>query len=186
MLFRSVTLSTRRLDDIAEIDRMDWLKIDIQGGELSVFENGVERLKDTLVVHTEAMFVPMYVGQPLFSEQEMFLRRIGFMTHKFDPLVGHALKPFAVQGDAHAPLSQVFWADVIFIRDITRLGLLTPTQLLKMAVILNDIYRSYDVVHLILQAHDARTGTGYAARFLGEICPGASLPVAAPPGDKAA
>lgn len=164
-----VELSTRRLDDIAEIGRMDWLKIDIQGGELSVFENGVERLKDALVVHTEAMFVPMYVGQPLFSEQEMFLRRHGFMTHKFEPLVGHVLKPFMVHGDAHAPLSQIFWADVIFIRDITRLDELTPPQLLKMAVILNDIYRSYDVVHLVLAAHDRRTGTTYAPRYLAEI-----------------
>ena len=31
---------------------------------------------------------------------------------------GHVLKPFLVRGDAHAPLSQVFWADVIFIKDL--------------------------------------------------------------------
>jgi hypothetical protein len=38
-----------------------------------------------------------------------------------------------------------------------------------MAVILNDIYRSYDVVHLVLAAHDRRTGTTYAPRYLAEI-----------------
>ena len=164
-----VEIETRRLDDIAEIGRMDYLKIDIQGGELSVFEHAVERLKDTVVVHTEAMFVPMYVGQPLFSEQELFLRGLGFMTHKFEPLTGHVLKPFAIQGDAHAPLSQIFWADVIFIRDITRLDRLAPPQLLKLAVILHDLYRSYDVAHLVLQAYDTQAGTGFAPRYLADL-----------------
>ena len=34
---REVPIETRRLDDIAEIDTIDFLKIDVQGSELSVF-----------------------------------------------------------------------------------------------------------------------------------------------------
>jgi FkbM family methyltransferase len=160
-----IDVDTKRLDDCAEIEAMDYLKIDIQGGEMLVFENGAEKLKDCLVVHTEVMFVPMYVGQPLFSEQELFLRKFGLQVHKFFEIQGHVLKPFAVGGDVHAPLSQVFWADVIFIKDITRLDRLRPEQLLKLAIILHDVYGSFDVAHLMLQAYDRASSTALAPKY---------------------
>lgn len=162
-------VETRRLDDIPEIRGMDYLKIDIQGGELMVFEHATERLKDCLVVHTEAMFVPMYVNQPLFAEQELFLRQFGLQVHKFVDMTGHVLRPLLINGDPHAPLSQVFWADVVFIKDITRLDRLRPEQLLKLAVILHDVYGSMDVVHLLLTAHDRVRGTAFAPRFLNHL-----------------
>jgi len=161
-----VDVDTKRLDDLAEIEAMDYLKIDIQGGEMLVFENAAEKLKDCLVVHTEVMWVPMYVGQPLFSEQELFLRKLGLQVHKFFEMQGHVLQPFAVRGDVHAPLSQVFWADVIFIKDITRLDRLRPVQLLKLAIILHDVYESFDVAHLVLQAYDRASNTALAPIYL--------------------
>jgi FkbM family methyltransferase len=164
-----VDVDTRRLDDIAEIEAMDYLKIDIQGAEMLVFENATEKLKDCLVVHTEAMFVPMYVGQPLFSEQELFLRKLGLQVHKFFEMRGHVLKPLAVNGDLHGPLSQVFWADVIFIKDITHLDRLRPEQLLKLAIILHDVYGSLDVAHLMLEAYDRASGTALAPVYLDSL-----------------
>jgi FkbM family methyltransferase len=158
-------VDTKRLDDIPEIEAMDYLKIDIQGGELMVFESAAEKLKDCLVVHTEAMFVPMYEGQPLFSEQELFLRQFGLQVHKFFEVQGHVLKPFAVRGDSHGPLSQLFWADVIFIKDITHLDRLRPEQLLKLAIILHDVYKSVDVAHLVLQAYDRVAHTTMAPKY---------------------
>jgi FkbM family methyltransferase len=164
-----VDVDTRRLDDISEIEAMDYLKIDIQGAEMLVFENATEKLKDCLVVHTEAMFVPMYVGQPLFSEQELFLRKFGLQVHKFFEIQGHVLKPFAVNGSLHSPLSQVFWADVIFIKDITRLDRLRPEQLLKLAIILHDVYRSVDVAHLVLEAYDRASRTALAPIYQASV-----------------
>jgi FkbM family methyltransferase len=160
-----VPLKTRRLDDIAEIKRMDMLKIDIQGGELAVFENAARLLEDTLLVHTECMFVPMYVDQPLYADQAGFLQKFGLYTHKFYEIAGHVLKPFTVRGDRHAPLSQLFWADVIFIKDLTKLDTLTPDQLLRLASMLNDIYRSFDVAHLALAAYDRKQRTSYAQTY---------------------
>lgn len=160
-----VDVDTKRLDDLAEIEAIDYLKIDIQGGEMLVFENAMEKLKSCLVVHTEVMFVPMYVDQPLFSEQELFLRKLGLQVHKFFEMQGHVLKPFAVRGDVHAPLSQVFWADVVFIKDITRLERLRPEQLLKLAIILHDVYGSVDVAHLVLEAYDRVSRTALAPKY---------------------
>ena len=74
-----------------------------------------------------------------------------------------------MNGDGHAPLSQVFWADVVFIKDITRPDLLSSDQLLKSAVILHEVYRSIDVAHLFLRAYDERHGTGLAAKYMAAI-----------------
>lgn len=160
-----IEVQTRRLDDIVEVTAMDYLKIDIQGSELMVFENATRLLKDCLVLHTEAMFVPMYINQPLYADQAKFLTHFGLVTHKFFELVGHAIKPFAVNNDGHAPLSQIFWADVIFIKDITSFETLHPTQLLKLATILNDVYGSVDVAHLALMAYDKLTDSSLAVPY---------------------
>ena len=41
---------TRRLDDIIEIDEIDFLKMNVQGSELSVLRNGKRRLAKTFVI----------------------------------------------------------------------------------------------------------------------------------------
>jgi FkbM family methyltransferase len=166
-----VEINTKRLDDVTEVGAMDYLKIDVQGGELLVFENAAEKLKNCLVVHTEVMFVPMYKGQPLFSEQELFLRKLGFQVHRVFDLHGRALKPFVVNGNLHNPLSQVLWADVIFIKDITHLERLKPEQLLKLAVVLHCVYKSIDVAHLVLEAYDRMMGVDLAVRYKALLIP---------------
>ena len=55
-----LTIPTVRFDDVKEFKNLDYLKIDIQGGELGVFCNGVSKLCDCLVIHTEVNFLPMY------------------------------------------------------------------------------------------------------------------------------
>jgi hypothetical protein len=107
----------------------------------------------------------MYEGQPLFSKQELFLRRFGLQVHKFIDIQGHVLKPLDVNGNDHAPLSQVFWADVVFIKDVTRLDRLPPVQLLKLAIILGEVYKSFDVAHLALQAYDRASSTALAPTY---------------------
>ncbi len=117
-VIKTVEMKTKRLDDIPEIAHMDYLKMDIQGGELMVLENGVERLKKCLAVHTEVAFVPMYEGQPLFSEIELFLRKQGFVLHHFNRLHSLMLKPLALQlqggvmrdaSGKHDGISQLFF-----------------------------------------------------------------------------
>ncbi len=162
---RTEAVDTVRLDDVPETAALDLLKIDIQGAELMVFQNAVQRLRDALVVHTEVEFLPMYLGQPLFSEVEAFLRGQGYALHKFDPLVTRDFAPMLMGNEPFAGHSQVFWADAIFVRDFTRLDRLSADQLLRLAVILYDCYRSYDLVLYLLREHDRRTQQGYGAKF---------------------
>ena len=57
-------VETKRLDEIAEIGEVDFIKIDVQGSELSIFENAKNILADALVIQTEVEFVELYKGQP--------------------------------------------------------------------------------------------------------------------------
>ena len=165
-------VATHRLDDIAETAGIDMVKIDIQGGELMALSHAKKRLKSTLVIQTEVEFMPMYEGQPLFSDVDIFLRKHGFMLHRFYPTVSRVMAPLVVDNNIYAELSQLFWADAIFIKDITRLSLLGDQQLLKMAAILHDCYGSIDVALHLLTEHDKRTGGGLGEAYLSALTAG--------------
>jgi len=161
-----ISVPTVRLDDLTEIKNLDYLKIDIQGGELEVFRNGTNRLKECLVIQTEVEFLPMYEGQPLFSEVELYLRELGFTFHKFFPLVSRIVQPMLVNNNIYSELSQATYADAIFIKDFTKFDQLDPEQLKKISLILNDIYGSFDIALRALMACDAKNKSNYAEQYV--------------------
>jgi FkbM family methyltransferase len=165
-------LDTARLDDIEETAGVEMIKIDIQGGELMAFSNAKKRLKTTLVIQTEVEFLPLYVDQPLFSEVEMFLRKQGFMLHRFYPTVSRVVQPMLVENSIYSSLSQTVWADAVFVRDFTRLDRLSDLQLLKTGAILHDCYGSIDLVLHLLTEHDRRRGGTLGPDYLRRLTGG--------------
>ena len=159
-------LKTLRMDDIAETKGVDLIKIDIQGAELMVFRSATDRLADALVVHTEVEFLQMYTGQPLFGDVEKFLRSQGFVFHQFLEINKRTIQPLLVNNNVYAGLSQWLYADAVFIRDFSRLDLLTDERLLKLAALMHECYLSYDLVYRLLIEYDTRTGDGLAETYL--------------------
>lgn len=49
-VIQRLPMQTRSLDEIQEIEHLDFLKIDIQGGELAVFQGGKEKLARTVAI----------------------------------------------------------------------------------------------------------------------------------------
>ncbi|MEW6219284.1 MAG: FkbM family methyltransferase [Thermodesulfobacteriota bacterium] len=82
-----VQVRTERLDDFLsrqEVDRMDFVKIDVQGAGLDVLQGATELLSRHLLgVEIEVEFQPLYVGQPLFAAVDSFLAK-GFGLQLFD------------------------------------------------------------------------------------------------------
>ena len=97
------------------------------------------------------------------------LRQHGFVFHKFEPTVSRTIAPMLVNNDIYAGMSQLLWADAIFVKDFTRLDLLTERQLLSMATIMHDCYRSFDLALRLLTEHDARAGTRLGANYLSRL-----------------
>jgi FkbM family methyltransferase len=167
---------TRRLDDISELTRVDVLKVDVQGAELDVIKGGEQRLKDATVVVTEVEFVEMYQGQPLFADVDRELRRQGFCLHFLGQSLGPAFRPFVPAGNPGRGIRQALWADACYVKDFMRFGELTPEQLLKLVVVLHDLFGSVDLAAVALQHYDAKTGEGFWKPYVEKLLMGSAPP----------
>ena len=161
-------LQTRRLDDLTETTGADFLKVDVQGGELLVLQGAAKRLRDVLVVHIEVEFLPLYKNQPLFADIDSFLRCHGFAFHTMIPF-GRTFKPMVVGNDASAWVRQILWADAVYVRDFMAFADLAPQSLLKLAAILHENYHSFDLAALALEAHDRKTGSSLQMAYLNRL-----------------
>ena len=170
------SVNTKRIDDIVEIDDVDFIKIDVQGSELVVLQNALRPLSGALVVQTEVEFVELYQGQPMFADIDIFLRSNGFQFHAFKGLSGRAFKPLIVNGDINARARQTLWSDALYVRDWMRLEDLDEIKLRKYAVLAHELLRSYDLAHLALAALDYKIGSGFAAIYLNRLVKGNELP----------
>ena len=159
-------VQTVRLDDLAETRGADYLKLDVQGGELMVLRGAAERLTELLFVHTEIEFLPLYKGQPLFADIDAFLRQSGFLLHKLSGLNSASFKLPGVEVELSSTLNQAMWGEAVYVRDFRAFERLPAEALLKIAVILHENYGSTDLAARALAAHDAKAATDLADRYL--------------------
>jgi FkbM family methyltransferase len=150
-------VKTTRLDDVPEVEAIDYLKMDVQGAELDVLRGAERLLGSTLVIQAEVEFSPMYKDQPLFADVDAHLRARGFSFHCFLSVSGRTFRPLVNTRDIAAPFRQLLWGEAVYTRDYMRLRELEPPALLQMATILHEAYSSCDLAALCLQHHDAKT-----------------------------
>jgi FkbM family methyltransferase len=164
-------VDTVRLDDVAEIrdQGCDLLKLDTQGSEAEILGHASEILKRCLIIQTEVEFVPLYEDQPLFADVDQLLRGRGFMFHRFLGVSGRTYKPLMLNDNPNAVISQMLWSDAVYVPDLARLDRLEPGALLKLAALLHEIYKSFDLCHVVLAAHDRQVGSSYAQRYFGRL-----------------
>ena len=92
-----IEIATRRLDEVEEMPAVDFLKIDVQGSELTILKNGRAKLKDCAVVQIEMSLFPLYKNQPGFADLDMELRSLGLMVHGLAELKRYPVAPY--EGD---------------------------------------------------------------------------------------
>ncbi len=101
-----IEVSTKMLDTfLAEnkINEIDILKIDVQGGELLVFEGARETLKNKKVkiIYAEIWFIEGYQGQPLYHDIAAYLATFGYF-------------PFGIYNMHYRKDGHFLWGDSIF------------------------------------------------------------------------
>jgi FkbM family methyltransferase len=73
-----ITLKAKTIDGLAqngEISTVDFVKIDVQGGELAILQGGEKFFRENIIaLEVEVEFSPMYNDQPLFSDVDVFVR----------------------------------------------------------------------------------------------------------------
>jgi FkbM family methyltransferase len=103
----SIDVQTTTLDNFCldkHIERIQILKIDIQGGELMALRGATGLLeKQTIdLLYVEVLFVPLYKGQAYFCDLHEFLAQYGYVL-------------YGLYGLDFGRNSVLSWADAIFI-----------------------------------------------------------------------
>jgi len=154
-IVQKIPVLTRRLDDIREIESIDFLKIDVQGSELAVFKSGRSRLKEAVAVHTEVSFIPLYKDQPLYGEIDLEMRALGFVPHAFAAINRRMIHPL-VADDPFQEINQLLEADVVYVRDFMQPEKISSEQLKHLAIVAHFCYGSFDLaancIHHLVRA----------------------------------
>jgi len=146
------SFQTRRLDDLDDVPEFDLLKIDIQGGELAVFENGRNKLSGALAVITEVAGIPIYVDQPLIEDQIATLRGLGFSFHKFLGVHSFSFRGrFAERMHRRKFRSQFVDGDGVFVRGILALAEVETERLKHLALLADAVFDSQDLAVAALE-----------------------------------
>jgi FkbM family methyltransferase len=143
---KRIPIATRKLDDIAEITALDFLKMDIQGAEREVLAHGQAKLKHTVVIQTEVSFVPLYKDQPAFGDMDLALRALGFLPHSVTGTKIWPLSPMVVGNEPNRGIRQLLETDMVYVRDFTRPDAMSAEQWKHLALVAHHCYGSYDLV----------------------------------------
>jgi hypothetical protein len=66
-----------------EIRSVDFIKIDIQGAELDMFQGGINTRRKVVAIVGEVAFIPLYLDQPFSGGVCSFLTEQGMMFPNF-------------------------------------------------------------------------------------------------------
>jgi FkbM family methyltransferase len=161
-------VDTVRLDDVVPPGAMDLLKIDVQGGELQVFDGAAARLSECLVVWTEVEMLPLYAGQPLFADIDARLRQHGLQFLCFTGLATRALASWPATAPAPRRQQQL-WADAIYVPHPDRIAQLDAAAAARLALIAHHAIEASDLCHAALLRVDALAGSSFAADYLAAV-----------------
>ena len=165
-------VQTVRLDDVIEAGGMDLLKIDVQGGELQVFDGAPARLSECLVVWTEVEMLPLYEGQPLFADIDARLRQHGLQFMCFTGLATRALASWPASGAPAPRRQQQLWADAIYVPHPERIAQLSADAAARLALLAHYVVDACDLCHAALLRVDALCGSSFADAYLAALAAG--------------
>jgi FkbM family methyltransferase len=106
--YRTLMVKTETIDGFCEInniEKIDILKLDVQGGEKLVLEGAINMLSSNKInmIFTEVEFIEIYKNQPLFHDITSFLAKYDYKL--FGLYQTHCLEN-----------GQIAWCDAIYIK----------------------------------------------------------------------
>jgi FkbM family methyltransferase len=169
-LIKESEIETISLDFFAEkyeVIDIDFIKIDVQGSELDIFQGAAKSLQNVLQIVCEVEFIPLYENQPLFGDVCNLLKKNDLIFNKFLGLAGRSLKPIMLNNNPNLA-SQHMWSDAIFIKNIQKLENISNEKLIKLSL-LACVYNSYDLSYYILSYYDKKNLTSLAGDWMNKI-----------------
>lgn len=111
----------------AGIETIDYLKIDIEGAELGIFQSAPEIMANVLAVKTEVSFLPARLDQPLAHHVAGYMDEMGFeLMDLIKPAhwrrAGYLIHPYMSGETPPYSRGQIIHGDYLYFRDPERLG----------------------------------------------------------------
>ncbi|TCO74005.1 FkbM family methyltransferase [Rhodovulum euryhalinum] len=153
----ATAVETRRLDDLPQVPRVDFLKIDVQGSERAILAHGRDRLAEAIAVQTEVRMFQIYRGEPSHGDLETELAAQGFRFLRFA-----TLKHVALSRRRHArrlkraEFAQAVDGDAFFVRDLRGAGEWSDEALKRLAILADGVMDCPDLALFALDLLETR------------------------------
>jgi len=145
-------IQTTRLDNIENLNFIDFLKMDVQGAELEILKNGREKLKNCLAMQLEVSYFALYENQPSFGDIDVYMRKIGYVPHRFLKVKRWSIAPTIFANNFRRPGNQLLESDIIYVKDPLSISEATDVQLQKLVVLAHYAFESIDYcIYLLIE-----------------------------------
>jgi len=135
------------------VTEVDFIKLDTQGSELIILQGAVDSLQTALGLEIEVEFAPLYIGQPLFSDIDSYLRCRGFVL--CDLKRGYWKR--AEIGPASRQKGQLVFGDALYLRPPEAVLAMSPAKIVR-GICVYLAYGYADLAHVLFrQAQDRFT-----------------------------
>ncbi|MBK9241947.1 MAG: FkbM family methyltransferase [Acidobacteria bacterium] len=132
------TCTLDELRSTGRLERVDYLKVDVEGAELDILKAGHTLLRECVALKVECSFLPQRIDQPLVWAVAQFLAEAGFEVmdlqdfHRWRRrnLPAH---PYRVRSDMQYSKGQVAQCDLVLLKTAGRLE--GPEQAMRLVVL---------------------------------------------------
>ena len=162
-IINEIKVRTKKLTDIK--DKIDFLKIDVQGYESEVIKYGKDKIKNCLVVQLELSPTPLYKDEATFASTIVQLEKLGFSLHMFNNVNTRSFKPTIISKNPYVGLHHLFQIDCVLIKNLKIIDSYNTDNLKKLILILFHSFKSYDLVDYLVRLLDKKTNIKNINKF---------------------
>ena len=144
-------IKTKKLDDIKFENKVDFLKIDVQGLESEIIEYSKDTIKQCLVVELELSPIPLYKNEKRFSFVCKQMEDLNFNLNMFQKINTKTFKPVVLGGSSLNGLHTILQLDCVFVPSYENINNLNNEELRKLINIMHYSYKSYDFVDFLIR-----------------------------------
>ena len=153
-IIKKTKVKTKKLDDVKE--KIDLLKIDVQGYEYEIIQHGKDKIKNSLVIQLETSPIPLYKNEKTSSEVINQLEKLGFSLHMFNKVNTKPFKPMKINNSIYQGLHHLFQLDCVMINNFQNIDSFSKEDLTKLILIMFYSFKSYDFVDYLIRIMDKK------------------------------
>ena len=164
-IIKQIPMKTERLDEINFEKEIDFFKIDVQGLESIIIENGLNKISDALVVQLELSPVPIYKREKNMSHVSNLMEKLNFNLNMFHKINTKAFKPMIIANKTTVGLHTIFQLDCVFVKNFDEIEKLDQEKLKKLILIMFYSFKSYDFVDYLINKLDKISNSNFTKEY---------------------